>query len=93
MRQLTFDSEAFDDFCNWAIYDKQTFKKILDLLKSIKRTPFQGIGKPEHLKFKQADYWSRRINHDTDLFTKLMTKTIFLLLAVRVITINPSILY
>ncbi len=54
MKQLTFDSEAFDDFCSWAIYDKQVFKKILELLKSIKRTPFHGIGKPEPLRFDQA---------------------------------------
>ena len=61
MRQLTFDSEAFDDFCNWAIYDKQIFKKILELLKSIRRTPIQGIAKPEPLRFDQTGYWSRRI--------------------------------
>ena len=71
MRQLTFDSEAFDDFCNWAIYDKQIFKKIMELLKSIKRTPFQGIGKPELLKFNQTGYWSRRITHEHRLVYKV----------------------
>jgi toxin YoeB len=71
MRKLTFDSEAFDDFCNWAVYDKQVFKKILELLKSIKRTPFQGIGKPELLKFNNAGYFSRRINHEHRLVYKV----------------------
>ncbi|MCX6236215.1 MAG: Txe/YoeB family addiction module toxin [Bacteroidia bacterium] len=71
MRQLTFGSEAFDDFCNWAIYDKQTFKKILDLLKSIRRTPFQGIVKPELLKFNKTGYWSRRITHEHRLVYKV----------------------
>ena len=71
MRQLNFDSEAFDDFCNWAIYDKQIFKKILQLLKSIKRTPFQGIGKPELLKFDQRGYWSRRTTHEHRLVYKV----------------------
>ena len=71
MKQLTFDSEAFDDFCNWAIYDKQVFKKILELLKSINRTPFQGIGKPELLKFNKAGYWSRRITSEHRLVYKI----------------------
>ena len=71
MRQLIFDSGAFDDFCNWAIYDKQTFKKILELLKSIKRTPFKGIGKPEPLKFDQSGFWSRRITHEHRLIYKV----------------------
>lgn len=71
MKQLTFDSEAFDDFCNWAIYDKQVFKKILELLKSINRTPFQGIGKPELLKFNKGGYWSRRITIEHRLVYKV----------------------
>ena len=71
MRQISFDNEAFDDFCNWAIYDKQIFKKILELLKSIKRTPFHGIGKPELLKFNQKGYWSRRITQEHRLVYKV----------------------
>ncbi|HEX3008489.1 MAG TPA: Txe/YoeB family addiction module toxin [Bacteroidales bacterium] len=71
MRQIYFDSDAFDDFCNWAIYDKQIFKKILELLKSIKRTPFQGIGKPELLKFDKSGYWSRRITDEHRLIYKV----------------------
>jgi toxin YoeB len=71
MSRLTFDSDAFDDFCNWAVYDKKIFKKILELLKSIKRSPFQGIGKPEALKFSQSGYWSRRITDEHRLVYKV----------------------
>lgn len=56
MRQLDFESEAFDDFCNWAIYDKKIFKKIIELLKSVSRAPYQGIGKPEPLKFNKSGF-------------------------------------
>jgi toxin YoeB len=38
-------------------------KKIEDLLKSIKDTPFSGIGKPEPLKYEYSGKWSRRIDH------------------------------
>jgi toxin YoeB len=78
MKQLIFDPEAFEDFCNWAIYDKQIFKKILELLKSIKRTPHQGIGKPEPLKFNQSGYWSRRITDEHRLIYKVDDQTIFI---------------
>ena len=71
MRQLTFDNEAFEDFCNWAIYDKKVFKKILDLLRNIKRTPYQGTGKPEPLKFSKSGYWSRRITDEHRLVYKV----------------------
>lgn len=71
MRQLTFDNGAFDDFCNWAVYDKKVFKKIVELLNSIKRTPYQGIGKPELLKFNQSGFWSRRITDEHRLVYKV----------------------
>lgn len=75
---LTFDSEAFDDFCNWATYDKRVFKKIIELLKSISRTPFEGIGKPELLKFDKSGYWSRRITHEHRLVYKVKDDAIYI---------------
>ena len=78
MRQLNFDSEAFEDFCNWAIYDKKIFKKIIELLKSVKRTPYQGIGKPEPLKFNKSGYWSRRITDEHRLVYKVDDNSIFI---------------
>lgn len=71
MRQLDFESEAFDDFCNWAIYDKKIFKKIIELLKSVSRTPYQGIGTPEPLKFNKSGFWSRRITDEHRLVYKV----------------------
>jgi toxin YoeB len=64
MKQIVFDNNAFEDFCNWATYDKKVFRKILELLKSIERSPYQGIGKPEPLKFNQSGFWSRRITQE-----------------------------
>ncbi|MEQ9216503.1 MAG: Txe/YoeB family addiction module toxin [Cyclobacteriaceae bacterium] len=75
---LTFDGEAFDDFCNWAIYDKRIFKKILEILKSISRTPYEGIGKPEPLKFDKSGYWSRRITHEHRLVYKVNDQNILI---------------
>lgn len=56
MRKIVFDNDAFEDFCNWAVYDKKVFRKIIELFKSINRTPNKGIGKPEALKFNKSGY-------------------------------------
>jgi toxin YoeB len=37
-------------------------KKISSLLKDILKHPYNGIGKPEALKYQLAGMWSRRIN-------------------------------
>lgn len=37
-------------------------KRINALIGEIKRTPFEGIGKPEPLKGNLSGYWSRRID-------------------------------
>ncbi len=43
---------------------KKTLCKINDLIKEIQRTPFEGMGKPEPLKFDLAGLWSRRIDRE-----------------------------
>lgn len=78
MRQLVFDGGTFDDFCRWATENKKTFKKILELLKSIDRTPFKGVGKPEPLKFGRSGYWSRRINDEHRLVYKVDEQKIYI---------------
>lgn len=38
------------------------FSKIILLIEDIKKNPFKGLGKPEHLKHEFPPCWSRRIN-------------------------------
>lgn len=61
---LTFTENAWDDYLYWQKVDKKMVRKINELIKSIQRTPFEGIGKPEPLKFDLAGYWSRRIDQE-----------------------------
>jgi toxin YoeB len=63
-RQLTFTSEAWEDYLFWQIHDKQILKKINRLLKDCQRQPFAGIGKPEPLRGDLAGAWSRRITEE-----------------------------
>jgi hypothetical protein len=43
---------AWEDYLFWQKNDKQKLNKINELLKDISRSPFEGIGKQETLKFK-----------------------------------------
>lgn len=63
-RTLQFDNEAFDDFMNWLIEDKKVYLKIIKLLKEVRRTPFEGEGKPKPLKHNLSGFWSRRITQE-----------------------------
>lgn len=45
--------------------------RINNLLKEISRTPFDGIGKPEALKYKYKGFWSRRIDGEHRLIYKV----------------------
>ena len=60
--EFLFKNEAEDDLDYWYLTDKSIIKKIESLLKSMKQTPFKGIGHPEPLKGNLSNYWSRRIN-------------------------------
>lgn len=64
MKKFVFHKDAFEDFTNWAIVNKNIFKRIAELLKDISRTPFEGIGKPEALKHNLKGCWSRRITDE-----------------------------
>ena len=60
--KIIFSKNAWEDYVYWQTEDKKTLKKINALIKDIQRTPYEGIGKPEPLKFDLAGYWSRRID-------------------------------
>ncbi len=60
--KLIFLDKAWEDYLSWLKEDKSILRKINDLIKDIKRHPFNGIGKPEPLRHDLSGCWSRRIN-------------------------------
>jgi len=62
--KITFSEIAWNEYLSWQSDDKKMLKKINDLIKVIKRTPYDGIGKPEPLKFDLSGLWSRRIDQE-----------------------------
>lgn len=61
-RLLAWTDEAWDDYVYWQTQDKKTLKRINKLINDVKRSPFEGIGKPEPLKENLSGFWSRRID-------------------------------
>ena len=66
--KITFSKNAWEDYISWQKEDKKTLRRINSLIKDIQRTPFEGSGKPEPLKYDLAGYWSRRIDLEHRLF-------------------------
>ena len=62
--KLVFADQAWEDFCNWMDNDRKIAKRIVRLIEECKRTPFDGIGKPEPLRDNLSGYWSRRITDE-----------------------------
>ncbi len=56
--------------------DKAVMKKILRLIQDIEKNPFEGIGKPEALKYDLSGYWSRRINREHRMVYKVTDKNV-----------------
>lgn len=62
--KISWTNLAWESYIYWQTNDKSVLRKINSLIKDIQRTPFEGIGKPEPLKFELAGKWSRRINDE-----------------------------
>jgi toxin YoeB len=63
--QITYAPKAREHLDFWIKSgNKVVLKKIVQLTTAIVENPFEGIGKPEALKYELTGYWSRRINDE-----------------------------
>ena len=76
---ISFHKNAFEDYLFFQKNDKKLVNKINNLLKSIQREPFSGIGKPEPLKHNLTGFWSRRINQEHRIVYTIKANTIYVL--------------
>ncbi len=77
--RITFSSHAWEDYTTWLKEDQKMLVKINQLIKDIQRTPYEGIGKPEALKYDLAGYWSRRIDREHRLVYKVDKDTVIII--------------
>jgi toxin YoeB len=63
--QIIYTPDAQEDLKYWLkTGNKPILKKILQLTNAIIESPFEGIGKPEPLKYDFTGLWSRRITQE-----------------------------
>jgi len=77
--KIKFTQKAKKQYEYWKEKDRKVLKKINELIKDIQKTPFEGLGKPEALKFNLNGFWSRRINYEHRLVYKIEDDAIIIL--------------
>ena len=61
-RRSVFTSQFREDLKYWTKADRKIALRVLDLVDDVMRSPFEGIGKPEPMRFDYAGCWSRRVS-------------------------------
>lgn len=59
--RIAFTPDGWDDYLHWQKNDRETLRRVNELIRDAARTPFAGMGKPEPLKGNLKGWWSRRI--------------------------------
>lgn len=71
--------DAITDFDFWKRSgNKAIQRRIQLLLADMLKNPFNGIGKPEILKYKLSGKWSRRINEEHRIIYEVIDEVIFI---------------
>jgi toxin YoeB len=60
-RTLAFGTQFLEDLTFWVETNRKIALRLLALVEEIGRTPFDGSGKPERLKYQSGNVWSRRL--------------------------------
>jgi toxin YoeB len=63
-RSAVFHLEFHGDLRYWVKTNRKTALRALDIIEAIVRDPFQGIGKPEPLRYLGAGVGSRRLTQE-----------------------------
>ncbi|MEQ9103451.1 MAG: Txe/YoeB family addiction module toxin [Rhodothermales bacterium] len=56
--------EFREDLEYWVRHDRKIALKCLKIIEDVMRDPFDGLGKPEPLKFMGSGVWSRRLTQE-----------------------------
>ena len=63
-RFAVFHPEFREDLRYWVQTDRKTALRAFDLIEAILRDQFDGLGKPEPLKYLAPGAWSRRLTQE-----------------------------
>jgi toxin YoeB len=76
---LIVDPNFLEDLQWWVETQPRVAKRVLELIEDLRKTPFTGIPKPEHLKYLPGNPWSRRITEEHRLAYRVDAGCIYLL--------------
>ena len=76
---LQFTARAWEDYLYWQKQDRAVLRRINLLIRDAQRTPFEGVGQPEPLKFGLSGCWSRRIDMEHRLIYRVAQETLIIL--------------
>ncbi len=63
-REAVFQLEFIEDLQYWVKIDRKLALRIFKIIEAILRDPYDGIGKPEPLKYIAPGCWSRRLTQE-----------------------------
>lgn len=81
MAEIRWSSGALEDREHWKSEDPRVSARLEQLLESVAKTPFRGLGKPEPLKGDLSGWWSRRITLEHRLVYRFEHGVIYVLQA------------
>ena len=58
---IVFTDGGWEDYLWYEDQQRKLLKRVNDLIKAARRTPYEGIGQPEELRYEEPGTWSRRI--------------------------------
>lgn len=76
--EIFFELSAFEDFQNWAILDREIYRKIINLIKELKHSSLNIPEQATRLKRELNGYWSIKINEEHRLVYKVTSQRIII---------------
>jgi len=78
---LGFTDGAWEDYLWCQTQSRKFLLRVNDLIKAARRTPYEGIGQPEELRYEEPGTWSRRITQEHRLVYRVHEGTLVLIQA------------
>lgn len=75
IKTIMWNDRGWEDYLYWQ-NNAKILKQINKLIKVIQRTPYEGLGNPEALRYEMTGYWSRRIDREHRLIYKVIDDTV-----------------
>ena len=77
--EIEYTLQAKEDLDSWKKANNiAVLKKIRKLIEAILQKPYEGIGKPEALRYNLSGCWSRRINKEHRIVYEIVDEKIII---------------